>query len=1182
MATMKEYAQYYVVDKRGEGGLVSELDRVAMVDQPTLIIGLGGTGTDALLHAKYVMRRKLKQPKGKKQPARLSFLAIDTDALDLKKKQVGGTYLDASEVCDLSEPNLATLLHNPGKIPKSYQREWLSKGINASTIEYGAGGIRQCGRLMLMLKANTLTSIIQNKVNEIWSAGKENSASFIDPVDRVNVYVLTGISGGTGSGTFLDIAYLLQHIVKNLCHHEMRLRGVIFMPDVNECKIKDAAVKAYLPVNGYAALKELDFWMNAERGRNFRQQYTDLITVDTPNRPFELCFLVSPNGALEDDYTTCMQTTGEALLNILSAPVDQNSTDGSGQNFESYVVNLVSMLDKIKKNYVGNYVFAALGMDERRLQMDQMANYIAYYLLARVNDLFDREPTDAEVADCFKKRKLDSKRGMRSLFDQTLPSKPFDKTVRNLDDLKQAIANYKHGDVLDNDVLEEELKAWVTQSETIYGQRRNDVRAEVMDSLGACIEGLFTDLKYGPYYAHRKLNNTNVGKKDLLDKLEEERAAVNSFLVTSDDLAENLRRACNEKKQKAKNTRLVPLMNNSAYNDYVEAAFKLYDHYRYTKLCLVLNGLYAQLIDEVTKYNNLVVGRFASLLQELARVFESNSEIMARVDHDGNTHSWNIGNFEKIKTLVDAAFHELELNGKTADLVTDFLKCLLKERQDWVGENGDLGGSFSRFVSEKFSTLMQETLEDSYKRMHGLNTDAELEQFIAQNVLPQMHAASKVMYTTDEVLSSLSDAAHRSMISYPASAEHIGVAVKRYVDSRTDLMVDVVPSMRTGSLFWFQSCFGLPLYAHKAIAQYQQAYDVYGKNDHHLGRQLKMGEEENWLKLLPPLMPEAVWSSKGYANQQLSERNARMRALMADAWQNHRGSLVQPMPGADGRYVLGAVDPKAYDAVLASAVLDSDERKRLKEQGVSASSTINKDSAAAKAFVDAARGFLDTGWKPTQEAFKEDVINLLMNGETVAADEKDHDLRVCQILSENLLLTPDLADKLQAQYDLRKALIDLVQVHETYLKMGDQEASQRQLFANAWMYGLYRKVVPKVYQLDVTNAGVPSFMLMSIADYQLAPVEDKYYAMFQKFLTLTDAQREIIARIVKLREATLAKEMGAGNMDTYIGYVEALKPVDEEIANRLNAIDMDVSFNRPEIREFYVRLREIFAYWLSE
>ncbi len=1182
MATTKERAQYYVVDKRGEGGLVSELDRVAMVDQPTLIIGLGGTGTDALLHAKYVMQRKLKQPQGKKKPDRLSFLAIDTDALDLKNKQVGGVHLDASELCDLTEPNLATLLHNPEKIPKPYQRDWLCKGINAGTIEYGAGGIRQCGRLMLILKANTIATVIQNKVNEIWGAGKENGANFIDPRDRVNVYILTGISGGTGSGTFLDVAYLTHHIIANLCHHELRMRGVIFMPDVNECKIKSATVKAYLPVNGYAALKELDFWMNAERGRNFKQQYTDLITVNTPKRPFELCFLVSPNGALEEDYTTCLQTTGEALLNILSAPVDQNSTDGNGQNFESYVVNLVSMLDKIKKNYTGNYVFAALGMDERRLQMDQMANYIAYYLLGKVNSLFDREPTDAEVNDCFRKLKLDSKRGMRTLFDRTLPNKPFDKTVRSLDDLREAIKNYKHSDVLDNDVLEEELKAWVVQSETIYGQRKGEVRDEIMEDLGHKIEELFIDLNYGPYYAHRLLHNINVGKKDLLDKLAEEQAAVRSFMVSADDLEENLTKICNEKKQKARNTRLVPLVKDSTYSDYVEAAFKLYDHRRYYKLAQVLNSLYTQLIDEVTQYNNLVVERFSTLLEELARVFESNSEIMAKVDHDGDTHSWNIGNFDKIKVLVDEAFKNLDNDNKTNTLVTDFLKRMLQDREDWVGANGDLGESFSRFVSEKFNTLMQETLEQSYKRMHNLNTDAELESFIQTNVLPQMEAGAKVMYTTDEVLSSLSDAARRSMISYPAAANHIGNAIKSFVDSKTNLSADVVPSMRSGSLFWFESCFGLPLYAHKAIAQYQMAYDVYGHNDHHLGRQLKMGADENWLKLMPPLMPEAVWASKGYANKPLSERNAHVRALMQESWREHRGTLVQPMPGAEGRYVLGTVDRAAYDALIASAPLTGEEQAQLRAEGVAAASTMNKDNGQVAGFVKSAKDFLANGWKPSGDAFKEDVINLLMNGETVATVEQNPDLRMEQILKENLLLTPDLADKLQEQYDLRKALGDLVAVHEIYLQMGDQEAAQRQLFANAWMYGLYRRVVPKVYQLDTTNAGVQTFVLMSINDYQLAPVEDKYYAMFQKFISLTDQQKQIIEKIVKLREAQLANEMGNGVMDNYIKYVGELQKVDKEIADRLAAIDMDISFNRPEIREFYLKVREVFAYWLSE
>ena len=267
---------------------------------------------------------------------------------------------------------------------------------------------------------------------------------------------------------------------------------------------------------------------------------------------------------------------------------------------------------------------------------------------------------------------------------------------------------------------------------------------------------------------------------------------------------------------------------------------------------------------------------------------------------------------------------------------------------------------------------------------------------------------------------------------------------------------------------------------------------------------------------------------------------------------------------------------------MASAPLSKEEQGSLSAEGVAAASSMNKDNAAIEAFVKRAKAFIADGWKPTKEAFKEDVINLLMGGETVATPEQNPDLRTQQILTENLLLTPDLADALQEQYDLRKALNGVISAHEVYLQMGDQEAAQRQLFANAWMYGLYRKVVPKVYQLDTTNAGIQTFVLMSINDYNLAPVEDKYYAMFRKFLALTEQQRQIIGKLVKQREAQLANEMGNGVMDTYINYVTQLKQVDDEIAKRLAAIDMDVSFNRPEIRDFYVKLREIFAYWLNE
>ena len=329
MPTVQERANYYLVDKRGEGGLVSELDRVAMVDEPTLIIGLGGTGADALLNTKYVLHRKLKYAKGQSKPGRLAYLAIDTDAADLQTKRVGDTRLSAEETCDITEMHLKAYMSDHKMITKPYLRDWLSNGIPPLAVAYGAGGIRQYGRFMLLNKAEEVAAKIKEAVSKIWAAGKENGAPFNPETDSVNVYIMAGISGGTGSGTFLDVAYMVREIVTRRMSQRMhlRLRSVIFLPELNLSKVKSEQVRRYLPVNGYAALKELDFWMNPERGRRFKQRYSDSLNVDTNEMPYDMCFMVSPNLNDSDPYTTCMQTVGEAMLNILSASV--STADGA-------------------------------------------------------------------------------------------------------------------------------------------------------------------------------------------------------------------------------------------------------------------------------------------------------------------------------------------------------------------------------------------------------------------------------------------------------------------------------------------------------------------------------------------------------------------------------------------------------------------------------------------------------------------------------------------------------------------------------------------------------------------------------------------------------------------------------------------------------------------------------------
>lgn len=1179
MSLMEERAQEYLVDTRGEGGLVCELDRSPMIDQPMIIIGLGGTGIDAMLNAKYVIQRKIKAPEGKKHPGRIAFLAVDTDETAFKEKRVGDVRVEPSEQVLINEPNLASFMKNPNLIPHPYMKDWLCKGINAGAIKYGAGGIRQCGRFMLIDKAGVFIQKLTQAANEVWGAKMENGADFPEET-KYNVYLLTGIGGGTGSGTFLDAAYLIREIIERhvSVKKPVQLRGFIFMPDVNLCKVKDDAAKGYIPVNGYAALRELDFWMNSNRGRNFRQQYTPFVSIDTAETPFDLCFFVSPNGALEADYANCMQTTGEALMNIITEA--EPAAGGIPFNFESYVTNLVAMLSskQLERTYSANYIYCSMGMDEQRLQLDSIANYLAYYLLQKVDELFELEPAEHEIESLFTKQlRLDSKRGLQRLFDKTIPAQPFNEVVRTYDDYVSAIAGYKKNDMLYGDVANDELSLWVKQCQVTYARALHDTLKACMEQLKFELEKKFTDLSYGPYYVHRLLHNVDTGKTDILKRLKEEKDAIFAFLTTAEDRADSLKKQADKALKSAQQNHLVPLVSASSYKAYTEAIFKYYDHLRYVEFAKVATQFYTYMLDEVTKYNNQVVERFAELLRNLTEVFKRNSDIITGVAVKGATHTWYVGNFSQTRKAVDVAIANLEHSGDSKKLVEEFLQMMLDKRDAWVGDEGGLGESFSGFVSEKFKALMMLSLEEAYKQAENLTSDAQLIEHITEKVLPRLKSGAQVLYTPDSQLSELSNSAARAMIAVPSMATNIYSAVVNYVAS-LNFGVDVISSKRQGSLFWFQSSFGLPLYAHNSLISYQKSHDVHGAVDHHLGRYLKMGEKENWMELLPPLMPEATWEYAQYENKKWAARNEATRKMFHEAWE--AGLVLNIAPGNPAR-VLGRVDRDAYDKLVASAPIGDVDRAKLLAEDAKAAANLQMDAAKVQAFVKKAKAFLASGWQPSPgEQFMMDSFNLLCNGQHVTSDDVDPNKRMEEILAENLLWTPDLAMKLNEQLKLKLNLETIVHAHEVYLKLGALAQKELQEFADALFYGVYRPTAPKVFQADVTDVNVPSFMLMTIPEYRLAPVADPFYAMFLKYQMLDEDKKEIIRKTCEVRMAKMNNEMSAGKTERYNAYVKTVTGIDAMMKKRLDAIDMDVTFNHPEIRQFYVDMRKSFALFL--
>ena len=255
---------------------------VRLDDVPLMFVGVGGTGIDAVL----TMKDKIETLYDPQQAGRIEYLLIDTDKIG------SGRSIDPADTIVIQSSDTAMLLREAQRSNGSRHfisdeiRDWLDNSLSPFRVMNGAAGIRQAGRLILFLNFQRIYDALQRKLRKI-------SEHYDASKCRPKIYLFAGIGGGTGSGMFIDLSYMMRSI------QNVDLQGIIFMPDVSCLKPNLREMhKRNIQRNGFAALKELDYLMILDRvGEAFRQDYPGGVIVDTQDPVFDLCMLV---GAQKD------------------------------------------------------------------------------------------------------------------------------------------------------------------------------------------------------------------------------------------------------------------------------------------------------------------------------------------------------------------------------------------------------------------------------------------------------------------------------------------------------------------------------------------------------------------------------------------------------------------------------------------------------------------------------------------------------------------------------------------------------------------------------------------------------------------------------------------------------------------------------------------------------------------
>jgi len=265
------------------GSLVKEVVKAKMKPEPVIFIGLGGLGGKTLEKLKTIIVNEY-EPN-----PHFKFLAIDTAQNDLSER----ANLELTEKFEIYDPTCIGLPAHPPAIVK----KWLNPAFPMNNLKStGAEGTRQVARLMLCgtNKYWELRARIDNIIDSVMEglpAGR----------DWVRINLIAGISGGTGSGTVIDVAYMIHDIMEQKGLSSYDLRGFFFTPDAqkNVPEIKNnTATWENLKRNAYAALKEIDYFMTNGKDGGGEPVYKLVIenrTVSSTKKIFQVgdCVLVS-------------------------------------------------------------------------------------------------------------------------------------------------------------------------------------------------------------------------------------------------------------------------------------------------------------------------------------------------------------------------------------------------------------------------------------------------------------------------------------------------------------------------------------------------------------------------------------------------------------------------------------------------------------------------------------------------------------------------------------------------------------------------------------------------------------------------------------------------------------------------------------------------------------------------
>ncbi len=855
------------LDYHTGGGLHVKQDTSKLIDAPVLLIGLGGTGAKSLIRIKKMISDRI----GGNKPSNLEYLSIDTDERINKILYNGVTFSSAnSEVCIIKDTELLTSYLNRNISFGSHINEWLSNDIDVQHITDGAGCVRQIGRLLLFREINKIESVIRNKIAKI-TKGNMNSSKY------VYVFIVTGISGGTGSGTFIDMPFIVRYIIEDMLYH-CKMFGFLFLPDVNLQHTSDPATVTNLKRNGFAALKELDYVMNLGKGGNeesFIQDYGSF-KINETRKPYDMCYLISSiNAVNQRNYTSenCMGVVCETIINFIA---DEPDVTGQDYSIESYLTNSASLKSSSIKELGEhkdpiNYSYNTIGCSSAILPLDDVINYLTYKMFKAMNNMYERLPNEAEVRELI--TAFDIEPNKLSLY--------INKNV-NLGGLE----NFTFEDIKDNpNICIKALNNNINKLESIMNANKDDFIKNFHQKSKLEFDKLFVDLQKGPFYVSR-LIYTVEGNSSLclLNYLRD----IDKYLIGQKPSEEKLQLLKNRvDTTQAKLINYSPLAidplqkakRKTLLKDYRDAC----DEY-YTLLLIeisnkVMRETYTRIYNIINHYNDDVFSVYKAMLSKLRELFNDygniDTSILVSNKENDTILSWDIIEpktlIQKIELLAETK--EIELNFDES--IKKFLEELIKNANNWLTDTeGLIAEKFNSFMINVFGSVTKKSIDFYIEKLYGVE-----EHGFIRKTIDDLKLKSNVMFPANSVmLGRMGKLPVYEYVVVPNNTLKFSNGSFNIGDTNGNLKQSII----SNRIFMLNTNIAVPLLYYSELCKYEQTYEKFIGQKEGIGMHLYESKKiKDWTKLPSPAYDKLYASD--YENPRQTRENDLIRNIFTKA-----------------------------------------------------------------------------------------------------------------------------------------------------------------------------------------------------------------------------------------------------------------------------------------------------------